>query len=158
MLQGSHKGSVALQSLVPPTELGRERCRDEDLIYGCIEPHPRENGARMLAHTPQISVAIPDSESPQSSPGHQSGKDRLLALHAAREVHPADLRRSLVELTLRGAEVLARLVPAHLAKLDAYGGRIVRPMESLLAEKKGKQIATQEKDPESATPIAACSL
>ena len=75
-----------------------------------------------------------------------------------RKSDPADLRRSLVELTVKGAKVLARLVPAHLADLDAYGGRIVRALESLLAQKKAKQIATQEKDSETATPTSACSL
>jgi DNA-binding MarR family transcriptional regulator len=55
-----------------------------------------------------------------------------------RKIDPEDLRRSLVVLTPKGAETLARLVQAHLAELDAHGDKIVRAMKVLLAQKQGK--------------------
>ncbi len=60
-----------------------------------------------------------------------------------RTIDTRDLRRSLVVLTPRGAEVLARLVPLHLAELDAQGDKIVRAMELLLAQSAGGQAAAQ---------------
>jgi len=60
-----------------------------------------------------------------------------------RKIDPEDLRRSLVFLTPKGQEVLARLVRAHLAELDAHGDKIMRAMKLLLAHSKEEQIPTQ---------------
>jgi DNA-binding MarR family transcriptional regulator len=74
-----------------------------------------------------------------------------------RKIDPKDLRRSLVSLTPKGARVLVRLVPTHLAELDAHGNKIVHAVELLLAQSKGEQVASQNRDFEITTPIAACS-
>lgn len=39
MLQSRYERSIALQPLIPPAKLGRERCRDEDLIHRRIEAY-----------------------------------------------------------------------------------------------------------------------
>ena len=46
-----------------------------------------------------------------------------------------DLRRSLVLLTVPGAELLERLATVHLAELDAEGHHIVNAMQRLHASK-----------------------
>ena len=60
-----------------------------------------------------------------------------------RKIDPEDLRRSLVFLTPKGQEVLARLVRAHLAELDAHGDKIMRAMKLLLAHNKEELTPTQ---------------
>src|SRR5947209_6537777 len=40
MLQGSYECLVALQPLIPPSELSGEGRRDKDLVDGCVEAHP----------------------------------------------------------------------------------------------------------------------
>jgi DNA-binding MarR family transcriptional regulator len=51
-----------------------------------------------------------------------------------RKIDLKDLRRSLVVLTPKGEEILARLARAHLAELDAHGDQIMRAMKLLLAQ------------------------
>ena len=40
VLQGSYERLVALQPLIPPSELSGEGRRDKDLVDGCVEAHP----------------------------------------------------------------------------------------------------------------------
>ena len=49
-----------------------------------------------------------------------------------RESDSADLRRSLIELTVKGRGVLAALIQQHVAELDARGPKIIEALQLVL--------------------------
>jgi DNA-binding MarR family transcriptional regulator len=57
----------------------------------------------------------------------------------------SDHRRSLLEITDRGAEVLARLVAEHLAEIDAEGPEMMRALQRLIAGRAGSSRRTGER-------------
>jgi DNA-binding MarR family transcriptional regulator len=57
----------------------------------------------------------------------------------------SDHRRSLLEITERGAEVLARLVAEHLAEIDAEGPEMMRALQRLIAGRAGSSRRTGER-------------
>jgi DNA-binding MarR family transcriptional regulator len=57
----------------------------------------------------------------------------------------SDHRRSLLEITERGAEVLARLVAEHLAEIEAEGPEMMRALQKLIAGRAGSSRRTGER-------------
>ncbi len=49
----------------------------------------------------------------------------------------SDHRRSLVEITERGGELVARLVAEHLTEVKAEGAELIRTLEALLEQRAG---------------------
>jgi DNA-binding MarR family transcriptional regulator len=52
-----------------------------------------------------------------------------------RVADPGDHRRSLVEMTSRGNDLLAQLVPVHLAEVRTENGELLRSLQQLIGNK-----------------------
>ncbi len=57
----------------------------------------------------------------------------------------SDHRRSLVEMTVRGGEVLTQLVAKHLAEIEANGPEIQRTLQTLIEPRPGTSRKSRER-------------